>query len=189
MPRPVPITLSIVAALCASLNAIQALGIRSLEVKIAKLSATHALSIGMFVPPIRGLTTQGRVVAVVDSAPKRPVLLYWMSPECSWCQKNHSSFSVLATSVSARYDVFAVSATPPVPEAGPLLERGRAPYEVVGSLPEEGIQAYRLGSTPTTVVIGTDRRVLRVWHGAYTGENQALIEEYFDVRLPTLTVR
>lgn len=148
MPRPVPITLSIVAALCASLNAIQALGIRSLEVKIAKLSATHALSIGMFVPPIRGLTTQGRVVAVVDSAPKRPVLLYWMSPECSWCQKNHSSFSVLATSVSARYDVFAVSATPPVPEAGPLLERGRGPTKWSGHCLRKAFKPIDLAAHP-----------------------------------------
>ena len=44
-----------------------------------------------------------------------------------------------------------------------------------------------LGSTPQTIVIAPDGRVLKNWIGAFGMPVQTQVEEFFDVRLPGLT--
>jgi hypothetical protein len=44
-----------------------------------------------------------------------------------------------------------------------------------------------LGSTPQTIVISPEGRVLKNWTGSYGEQVQAELEEYFQIRLPGLT--
>lgn len=43
-----------------------------------------------------------------------------------------------------------------------------------------------LGSTPQTIVVGSDGRVVENWLGAYTGDTLVAIENFFLVEMPGL---
>ena len=53
---------------------------------------------------------------------------------------------------------------------------------------EEARQQYRLGSTPQTIVISPEGKVMENWLGAYNGAGQVEIEKFFGVNLPGLTI-
>jgi len=44
--------------------------------------------------------------------------------------------------------------------------------------------AYQLGSTPETIVVSPDNKVMRVWHGAYENGVKQEIEKFLQVHLP-----
>ncbi|MGE0887721.1 MAG: hypothetical protein AB7P14_29725 [Blastocatellales bacterium] len=51
---------------------------------------------------------------------------------------------------------------------------------------EEAIEQLGLGSTPQTIVISPEGKVLKNWVGAY-GSSKPEIEAYFGVQLPGIT--
>ena len=53
-------------------------------------------------------------------------------------------------------------------------------------LSPETLKTYKLGSTPQTIVISSEGKVLQDWARAYVGEQQKQIEVYFHVSLPGL---
>jgi hypothetical protein len=93
-----------------------------------------------------------------------PTVLYHFSPTCSWCERNWSNISELATKTKGRYRVVGVSTTP------------------VSS-------TFRLGGTPQTILVSADGRVLEDWPGAYVGVQAQELEAYFGLRLPGLRKR
>jgi hypothetical protein len=46
-------------------------------------------------------------------------------------------------------------------------------------------QEYRLFSTPSTLVV-KDGKILKYWRGAYSGDLQHEVEDFFHLRLPGL---
>jgi len=57
---------------------------------------------------------------------------------------------------------------------------------VYSGLSLETLKIYKLGSTPQTIVISHDGRVVQNWVGAYVGDQKKEIETYFHVNLPGL---
>jgi len=57
---------------------------------------------------------------------------------------------------------------------------------VYSGLSAETMKTYKLGSTPQTIVISPEGKVLKEWMGAYVGEQQKQIEAFFHVSLPGL---
>src|SRR5712692_7588251 len=57
---------------------------------------------------------------------------------------------------------------------------------VYSGLSPETLKTYKLGSTPQTIVISPEGRVLQNWAGAYVGEQKAQVEAFFHVSLPGL---
>jgi len=54
-------------------------------------------------------------------------------------------------------------------------------------LTSETIESLGLGSTPQTIVISAEGRVLKNWKGAYGERVQPDVEAYFGIRLPGLS--
>ena len=75
-----------------------------------------------------------------------------------------------------------------------LSEEGLAEYvakndlklPVYSGLSPETLKTYKLGSTPQTVVISPEGKVLEDWPGAYVGDQRAKVEAFFHVSLPGL---
>jgi hypothetical protein len=90
-----------------------------------------------------------------------------------------------------------------------LLDKGSSQYRFIGlSLSKEGLamyvrtndlklpvyldlsletlETYKLGSTPQTIVISPEGKVLQNWMGAHAGDQKAQIEALFHVNLPGL---
>jgi len=170
--------------LSAAANVAQALRLSSLERAAEEIVTRHQLAPGTVVPPFTTFSLHGPRIDVVREESDRPLLLYWMSPDCSWCARNDASFRVLAKAVRESHDVFVLTATL---EGMPSQSSADAAlFRVGGPPPPDAVQAYRLGSTPTTILLSPNRRVLRVWQGAYQGRNRTEIEEHFGVALPDI---
>jgi hypothetical protein len=60
-------------------------------------------------------------------------------------------------------------------------------FPVYTNLSEETRSAYRLGSTPETIVVDTDGKVIHAWVGAFTGSTKREIERFFSIHLPSLS--
>jgi len=46
------------------------------------------------------------------------------------------------------------------------------------------LMTYKLGSTPQTIVISSEGKVLQDWAGAYIGDQKSQVEAFFHVTLP-----
>jgi len=55
---------------------------------------------------------------------------------------------------------------------------------VYSGLSPETLKAYKLGSTPQTIVISPEGKVLEDWAGAYVGNQKSQVEAFFHVSLP-----
>jgi hypothetical protein len=53
----------------------------------------------------------------------------------------------------------------------------------------EAMEQYGLGSTPQTIIVSLDGKILQNWVGAYTGDRRAEVERFFGVSLPGLTAK
>jgi peroxiredoxin len=148
------------------------------------LAWQHSLHEGDAVPAFMSLSPSGLREDVVSARPNKPALLYWMSPDCPWCAKNEANFRALVTAVGDRYDVVAVSAK--FDGLATFASDSQTSYRLVGPPVPEVLAAYKFAETPMTIVVSRDRRVERVWHGVYEGENRKQVESYFSTSLPGL---
>jgi hypothetical protein len=75
-----------------------------------------------------------------------------------------------------------------------LSEQGLAEYvakndlklPIYSGLSPETLKTYKLRSTPQTIVISPEGKVLQDWAGAYVGEQKSQVEGAFHVSLPGL---
>jgi hypothetical protein len=113
-----------------------------------------------------------------------PVILYWFSPTCSWCELNLANFRALAHQAPGRYRLVPVSAADP-----PALAEYARERDLDGPLftiSPEAARQYRLAGTPDTVLIAPDGAFVRRWSGAYSPNMLDEIETLLRVKLPGL---
>ncbi len=60
-------------------------------------------------------------------------------------------------------------------------------FPVYTRVAAEAITSLGLGTTPQTIVISPEGRVLKNWTGAYSERTRSEVEEFFQTRLPGLT--
>jgi peroxiredoxin len=115
---------------------------------------------------------------------RRPTVLYVFSPQCRWCVRHLPDIQNLVAQKSDGYHFLGVSLT----EKGvlPYVEGHAISFPVYAGLSEETIRSYRLGSTPQTLVISPEGRVVKSWLGTFQGEWRHDVETYFGVSLPVV---
>ncbi len=64
------------------------------------------------------------------------------------------------------------------------VARNELKLPVYSSLSPETLKTYKLGSTPQTIVISPEGKVLHDWVGAYVGEQKSEVEAFFHITLP-----
>jgi hypothetical protein len=141
----------------------------------------HSLK-GASVPPLHGTTLDGDPVAI-DFQSDVPVVLYYFSTTCAWCERNLANVKALAGRSGQAFRLVGVSNSPDLD--GYVADRALG-IELVTAVPPPIVAAYRFAGTPHTLVVGKGGRVLEDWPGAYSGSLQQQIERYFRVPLPGL---
>jgi hypothetical protein len=132
---------------------------------------------GEIFPAIKVRDLEDRHTLLFRSPLERPLILYVFDPYCSWCKANQQNIEVLTRCVLGRYDLVALSLSRPGIESF----YGEMPsYPVL-------VDHDRLSSvygTPTTVLIGRDQRIERIWSGALRGEALADANQILGCDLP-----
>jgi peroxiredoxin len=173
--------LSVFLALSAAMNFLLARDVANLKEVIETLRAEGQLQVGTVVPVIRGRSV-GTAGPLDYGDVNIPTVLYVFTPQCSWCKKNLDNLRVLIDSSNSRYRVIGISLNNKDLEE--YLEKEHLRFPVYTDIPESTKAAYRLGGTPTTIVISPSSRVLKLWHGAYQESIRQEIDDYLKVKLP-----
>jgi hypothetical protein len=167
-----------------ALNGVQALSIWHVSRQLNGATALRTLEIGETMPSLVAPSIDGELVTVIPLHPPRPLVLYWMSPDCQWCKRNEFSFRTLASALAPAFDVVAIaSVSTGISE---FIRETRPPYLLLGPPSPAIAEACQLTMTPMTIVLMSDRQVARVWRGAYKGRIRTEVEQYFGVALPDL---
>jgi peroxiredoxin len=173
----------IVLSASVALNVALAYRLRQLN-RLFGITKVDVLQSGTVVPPFSATDIDGHMHTITYSDVSTPTVLYVLTPTCSWCARNMDDFRALSSTASTEYRFIGLS----------LAEDGLAQYvakydlrvPIYSRLSQGTLKAYKLGSTPQTIVISPSGRVLRNWMGAYTGEQQSQIEQFFRLKLPGL---
>jgi thiol-disulfide isomerase/thioredoxin len=177
---------TVLLAASASLNVLQVYRSRDLAAALEKRSPAGTLKVGEAVRPLSVTDAEGRTVEIGGSgdSARRATVVYVFSPECGWCKRNAASIEKLARSAAGKYRFVAVSLAPVSPAQ--YEEARKLGFPVITELPAEIAAAYKFQSTPETVVISPQSKVVKVWLGAYLGETRKDVEKFFSVSLPDL---
>jgi hypothetical protein len=142
----------------------------------------EALSIGDAVPSIAVTDITGSQETIHFRELMVPTVLYVITPQCVWCERNFVNANALAKSSDKAFRFIGLSLTNEGLKAY-VGERSPA-FPIYANLLQNNISDLKLGSTPQTIVISPKGIVLKNWIGAYKGQLQLEIESYFRVKLP-----
>ncbi len=168
-----------------TINVLLAHKVRSLDNAQSARVADRLLQVGTTVPPITAKRLNGDSELISYQGMKQATVLYIFTPTCIWCARNLSNLKTLLDEEGGRYRFIGLS----------LANDGVAPYvansdlnvPVYTNLSPETLSAYKLGSTPQTIVISQNGIVLQNWAGAYVGSQKSQVETFFHITLPGLT--
>jgi hypothetical protein len=139
-------------------------------------------TIGETLPPIRGDSFQG---GQASFAPRgKPLLIYFFSPSCTWCERNLDNIKTLIHGTVATHDFVAIATNTYGLEE--YVRRRNLDWPLIREPTAETRRAYQIGVTPVTLVIGPDAKVKHSWIGAFAGEVGRDISSTFQVSLPGL---
>jgi hypothetical protein len=175
-------------ALCLSVtvNVLQVVEIRSVNSSLRRARAGHREReiVGTRARSLSVHDLAGRPITLPVAAPGKMTVVYVFSPRCGWCRRNLANLRALIGASGSKYDFLPISLN----EAG--LQKYWSEAGLAGPVyanPSRDTQdAYGLGATPQTIVVGSDGRVARNWKGAYTGRLLTEVSELLDVQLPGL---
>jgi peroxiredoxin len=167
-------------------NLLLAYKIKRLNESLEALTAPPpALQIGVTVAPIKAHGLDGQPAVISYAGAAQPVVLYVFTPQCSWCAHNLANLKTLLAQKQGAYRFVGLSLTDK--DLNEYVAKNQLSCPIYFNPAEETLQEYKLGSTPQTIVISPEGKVLKNWVGAYTGEQQAEIEQFFGISLPGMT--
>jgi len=179
------IALSCLSIASGILNMVQARRISQFGTQLDEANSRNLgrLAVGSAIPPLSLRDSAGAVVTVEFEGVRGGTLLYVFSPSCGWCISNAKAETQLAKTLKGKYRVVGVSLS----SEGLLdfVKRYQPEFDLYGAASTETAERLGLGTTPQLIVVGTDRRVKKVWTGAFSGRTKEGIEEYFATKLPT----
>jgi peroxiredoxin len=111
-----------------------------------------------------------------------PTVLYVFTPDCHWCARNLENIKHLAGVTSSKFRFVGVALSDK--DLDSYLMNSNLPFHVYRTLSDDVKIAYSLNSTPTTIVISPEGKVLQYWRGAYSGTMKNEVEQFFQLTLP-----
>jgi peroxiredoxin len=146
-----------------------------------RLNLPQKVALGTTVEPITALDLDGKPHTISYQDTGKPTVLYVLSPDCIWCDRNRENIAKL-TELGDRFQFIGLSLT----NAGlrDYVTKHQLKFPVYTNLTPETVTSLGLGTTPQTIVISPEGRVLKNWTGAYDDRKRGEIEEYFETRLP-----
>jgi peroxiredoxin len=144
----------------------------------------YLLKVDAAVPSIPAKRLSGQLEMISYQASNSPTVLYVLTPSCTWCARNMDNFKTLLGKSGEQYRFLALSLSDK--DLSEYVAKNDLKVPVYSGLSPETLKAYKLGSTPQTIVISPEGKVLQDWVGAYVGDQQSQIESFFHVKLPGL---
>jgi len=180
--RKAIISITVALVLSVGLNVLLAHRVRSVtEVQRTRVG-DRLLKVSTTVPPIsaKRLGAHQELISYKDA--NQPTVLYVFAPPCSWCARNLDNFKTLLDKEGGHYRFIGLSLSEvTLPE---YVAKNSLKLPVYSDLSPETLKTYKLGSTPQTIVISPEGKVLQDWAGAYVGDQKSQVEAFFHVTLP-----
>lgn len=151
----------------------------------ADARADRLLKPGTQLPQFQATDLNGqRQNVAVNREGDRPTVLYVFTPPCHWCARNMDNLKELVARKGDEFRFIGIS----------LGKDGLSDYVVKNDLTmpiytdlsDQTKKAFKMGATPQTIVVSPEGKVIQSWTGAYTGDQQKQVEEYFGITLPGL---
>ena len=141
------------------------------------------VALGTKVEPIKASSLDGVAQTILYQDTNKPTVLYVLSPDCVWCERNRENIAKLGE-LGDRFRFIGISLT----EKGlkEYVEKQHFKFPIYTRIAAEAMTSLGLGTTPQTIVISPEGRVLKNWTGAYTDRTRGEVEEFFQTRLPGL---
>jgi hypothetical protein len=139
----------------------------------------------MTVQPITATSTAGKEEVITYSDSQAPTVFYVFSTSCGWCERNTKNINAIT---AARKNSFRFIGLALSDQGLPAyLDSHHLDFPVYRNVVPQSVEMLGLASTPQTIVVGRDGKVLKNWVGAFNARLQPEIEQFFDVRLPGLS--
>jgi len=164
------------------LNIFLAQKVSRLKASIEVVKLEGQLQVGNTLPLMQGRSVNGAEQVLNYGEVHIPTVLYVFTPQCTWCAKNLDNLRVLISDSGSRFRVIGISLTRK--DLKGYLEKEGLSFPVYTDIGEQIISTYRLGSTPETIVVSPEAKVLKVWSGVYVDGTRQEIESYLKVHLP-----
>jgi peroxiredoxin len=137
---------------------------------------------GSRAPEFSAKTAHGNRESLNYADVQVPTVLYVFTPDCHWCARNLENIKHLASLTSNKFRFLGVALSDR--DLDNYLMQSNMPFSVYRTVSEDVKIAYGLNSTPTTIVISPEAKVLQYWRGAYSGEMKNEVELFFQLTLP-----
>ncbi len=167
-----------------SLNVVLARRVRSFTQLQSNRAAERLLKVGTAVPPIAAKRLDGQPGVISYQGAEEPTVLYIFTPPCTWCSRNMDNLKTLLDKERGQYRFIGLSLSEQT--LAEYVAKNDLQLPVYSGLSPETLKTYKLGSTPQTIVISPEGKVLEDWAGAYVGDEKSQIEAFFHVSLPGL---
>ena len=143
------------------------------------------LTEGMVVPSIYAEDLADKPAKIQYDNSNQPTVIYAFSPTCVWCDRNLANIKALALARGSSYRFIGLSLTGN--GVADYVASHKIDFPVYKNPSPETLKALGLGSTPQTIIVSSEGKVLKNWVGAYGKNIQHEAESYFDIHLPGLT--
>lgn len=163
------------------LNVYQALGAHQ-----PKDHPSASPQIGKKLQPVSVRTIDGDSLRLQFSE-SRPAVVYFLSPSCSWCNRNYANIAALGTAAAANYRFVGLARDVDRAALSAYLKDRPLPFQVYLVGDNNWLDANSLFGTPATLVLNSEGAVTHAWLGALSSNHQEEAEKLFGVRLPGLT--
>lgn len=112
-------------------------------------------------------------------------VFYVFSASCPWCERNLENIKTLVSLRGDSYRFVGLSLGNSGLES--YIDSRALNFPVYSKLSKETLQTLKFVSTPQTMVVSPEGRVLKNWVGAYGKGLRPEIERFFGVQLPGIT--
>lgn len=178
------IFLLVLLAVSLSFNVFLGWNLQRLKNTLRDRSDSTTLSAGVHIPPVTAsdLFDREKIITYTDVAVL--TVLYAFSPACIWCTRNLDNIMALASLRGNSHRFIGLSLSED--KLKEYVETHELNFPIYQKVALDSIRELGLGSTPQTIVISPDGKVLNNWKGAYGKNLRPQVEAYFDIRLPGL---
>src|SRR6266478_8943632 len=159
------LTLLLIASV--AINVLLAQRLRGANLARKARIAESQLNIGVTVPTIIAKRMDGQLSVISYQSTNQPTVLYVFTPPCSWCGRNMDNFKTLLEKEKGQYRIIGISLSEN--KLADYVSKNELNLPVYSGLSPETLRTYKLGTTPQTIVLSPEGRVLQDWVGAYIG--------------------
>lgn len=118
---------------------------------------------------------------------KKLTVLYIFSPACHWCDRNIENIKMLADVQGDTFRLIGIALSDS--RLKDYVSTHKLNFPIYKNLSVDNIKMMGLASTPQTIVISPEGKVLKNWIGAYGERLQPQVESFFGINLPGLTLQ